>query len=63
MSTKSKDLQVLLKADATTLALKAEPGGHIRVNAQSFAEAAVLLPGESLVVRWEHGQLVVARQK
>lgn len=59
---KSKDIQVLLVSDSATIVLKAEKTPHIRVTASSMRDAAVVLPGEQLVVRWEHGKVRVARQ-
>lgn len=59
---KSKDLQVLLKADRATIALTGDKDGRIRVNASSMRDPAVILPGEQVVVRCEYGQVVVARQ-
>ena len=39
--------QTLLKADAVTLLVKAEPDG---------VDARVILPGQSVELRWDHGR-------
>lgn len=51
--------KTLLKADSTSLQLAADKEGRIRVNANAMAEPAVVLLGQVLEVKWEHGQAVV----
>jgi hypothetical protein len=55
--------RTLLKADAVTLVIKAERDGHLRLTASAWEDARVILPGQSVELRIDHGQVAVILEK
>jgi hypothetical protein len=58
-----KDLEKLETTESTTLALKREDGGKIRVASMLWEDARVILRDEVLVVRNVDGRLHIARKE
>jgi hypothetical protein len=46
----------ILKADATTIGVKAEKDGKLRLTASAWAEPVVVLPGQIVEIGWQEGQ-------